>query len=148
MKKAGMEAGLPAHSPGAVSALPVPWGSIPLRHAFPTFSSQTENIKRREARNFRWRDASAGLRCALGIAGWRPSEAASGFSGFRFLGGPAGDGLGPGLGAGEPLQLWLTSTGGAAGPAEAVPAQGLGDATRTLHPLRPAPSIAFSQCFS
>lgn len=68
--------------------------------------------------------------------------------GCLFFWGPSGDGLGPVLRGAEHLQLYLTSTGGAVSPAEAVPVQGLGQATRILHPLRPASSTAFLQQFS
>lgn len=77
-----------------------------------------------------------------------PLKATSGFSGACFFGVRPGAGLGPVLRAVEHLQLYLTSTWGAASPAEAGPGQGLGHVTRILHPLRPASSIAFVTAFA
>lgn len=83
---------------------------------------------------------------------WHPRlnalESSQRLFGHLFFRGRAGDGLGRVLRAAEHLQLYLTSTGGAVSPAEAVPVRGLGHATRILHPLRPASSLAFRQPLS
>lgn len=130
MKKAGTEAGLPARSLGSASALLISLRIHPAQTCISHLLMAKGNHKKKGSMNI----LVARCQRSSALCPWHPWPSALENSqrlfGRLLLGRPARGGLGEVLRAAEHLQLYVTSTGGAVSPAEAVPVQGLGCATR------------------